>query len=232
MKTPIDRSLNYGRHHVRRFLEKAHPFKAVIDLGAGWGSDLHIAREVSSRARLIAVESWQPTVKRLKREGVEVRELDLERDRLPEDADAVIANQILEHTKDIFWIFHEVTRILPTGGHFIVGLPNLASLHNRVLLALGKQPTAIKSRSAHVRGFRKGDVLEVLEAAFPKGYALRDFGGSNFYPFPPGLARPLAAAFPKAAWGIFFLLRKEREYDGEFIRYPRDARLETNFYLG
>jgi hypothetical protein len=34
------------------------------------------------------------------------------------------------------------------------------------------------------------------------------------------------------AWGIFFLFEKKREYRDEFLRYPVQEGLETNFYIG
>jgi len=59
-----------------------------------------------------------------------------------------------------------------------------------------------------------------------------DFKGSNFYPFPPLLAKPLAKIFPNMAVAIFFLLRKTRSYNNEFIEYPIRMNLETNFFTG
>jgi hypothetical protein len=144
----------------------------------------------------------------------------------------VIANQILEHVKELFWIFHEATRVLRVGGHLIVGVPNLASLHNRVLLAVGKQPTCIQNHSAHVRAFTRSDLLKFLETCFSGGFRLTKFGGSNFYPFPPFIAKPLASLLPHMAWGIFLMLRKERAYSSEFIAHPIAHQLESNFYLG
>ena len=64
------------------------------------------------------------------------------------------------------------------------------------------------------------------------GYVLREWAGGNFYPFPPILARPLARAFPSLAVGLFLRFEKTREYDGEFLRFPREQVLETNFFLG
>jgi len=122
----------------------------------------------------------------------------LEHDRLPfpnDHFEVVIANQILEHVKEVFWIFHEVTRTLKVGGHFIIGVPNLASLHNRVLLSLGRQPSIIKNNSAHVRGWTKHDMLRFTDSCFPNGYELRGFGGGNFYPFPGVVAKPLSFIF-------------------------------------
>jgi SAM-dependent methyltransferase len=231
----IDRSLNYGRHLVRRFLRDAGEYRTVLDIGAGLGADLLAAAEVRPGARLHAVEVYPEYARRLESHGIEVHRTNLEREPIPlpdGSVDVVIANQVLEHTKEIFWIFHEISRILPVGGRAILGVPNLASLHNRLLLLLGRQPTAIQNATAHVRGYTRRDLLQVLERAFPGGYREAGFGGSNFYPFPPAVARPLAAAFPGMAWGIFLHLRKEREYGGEFLRFPVAEQLETNFFLG
>ena len=231
----IDRSLNYGRLEIASFLEKSAPFDMVLDLGAGHGDDLEEARRYSRNAKLHAVEGYEPYARELEARRVQVDRLNIERDRLPfanASVDLIIANQILEHTKEIFWILHEVSRVLKVGGHFILGVPNLAALHNRFLLLMGRQPSPIKSNSAHVRGFTKNDILAFLESGFRGGYALEQFKGSNFYPFPPLLARPLAKTFPSMAWGIFLLLRKTCEYEGGFLSYPINAQLETNFYLG
>jgi SAM-dependent methyltransferase len=232
----IDRSLNYGRHHVRAFLRAAGGPLRVLDVGAGAGDDLLLAREANPRAELHALEIDPAFARRLNERGVRTHAVDIERDRFPFDdacLDAVIANQILEHTKELFWVLHEVSRALAVGGHLVLGVPNLASLHNRLLLAAGLQPTPIQNSSAHIRGFTKRDLLRLLENGFPGGYRLRAFGGSNFYPFPPMLARPLAALLPSMAWGIFLLLQKTRPYAGDgFLEYPIAQDLQTNFYLG
>lgn len=231
----IDRSLNYGRHVVDKFLSQVDHANVVLDLGAGHGDDLILARRRFPSSRLNAVECHPPYQTELKERGVDVFALNIECDRFPFDnatVDLVIANQILEHTKELFWIFHEVSRVLTVGGHFIIGVPNLAALHNRLLLAAGKQPSPIKSNSAHVRGFTKPDVLRFVESGFPGGYCLQGFGGSNFYPFSPGVAKVLAAALPTMAWGIFFLFKKQKAYQTEFVDFPVKNRLETNFYTG
>ena len=231
----IDRSLNYGRHNIKAFAKNLPKCESVLDLGAGQGADLAIAKRVWKNTKLFAIEAYEPYIEMLREQDVDVYSLDIEREFAPFDdasIDLIIANQILEHCKEIFWILHEVTRMLPTGGHLIIGVPNLASLHNRMLLLIGQQPSPIKSNSAHVRGFTKGDILTFLESCFPGGYVLRGFSGSNFYPFPPLLAKPMARLFPTMAWGIFFLLEKRRSYNREFLDYPVSKQLETNFYLG
>ncbi|MCX7227972.1 MAG: methyltransferase domain-containing protein [Burkholderiales bacterium] len=227
--------MNYGRQLVARFVGDAAPARVVIDVGAGAGADLDAARACLPGAAFHAIESHAPSVDALRARGYAVHPLDIERDRLPFESgsvDIVIANQVLEHTKELFWIAHEVSRVLRVGGSFVVGVPNLASLHNRVLLAFGRQPTQIRSASAHVRGFTRPDLLAFFDDCFPGGYRCAGFGGSNFYPFPPVLARPLARAFPTMAWGIFARMVKQSPYERQFLDYPAVHRLETRFHLG
>ena len=231
----IDRTLNYGRHHIKSFLATATPYHTVLDLGAGHGDDLLFSKTFAPDATLHAMESHPPYVEELQSKGINVFSANIEREPLPfadGSVDVIIMNQIMEHVKEVFWILHEVTRVLKRGGSFIVGVPNLAALHNRLLLLLGKQPSQLKNHSAHVRGYTKDDFHQLLDSGFPQGYALKQFGGSNFYPFPPALAKPLAAAFPTLAWGIFMRWQKNQAYNDGYLRYPTEQRLETLFFLG
>ena len=230
----VDRSLNYGRAEIGRFLAAAAQPRSILDLGAGGGDDLALAAARWPAAELLAVEAHPAARAALEARGYRVLRLDVERDALPLGdcaVDVVIANQILEHVKEVFWILHQVSRVLRVGGSLILGVPNLASLHNRLLLAAGRQPTANRNSSAHVRAFTLGDLLALL-ACFPGGYELVARRGSNFYPFPPQLARPLAALLPGLAVGMFLDLRKVRPYGREFLEHPARERLQTNFYLG
>ena len=232
---PIDYSLNYGRFYIRKYLKASLPFQNVIDIGAGSGSDLMIAKEINHNAILYGVEVDDNKAKELKKAGHIIDCLNIERDKLPFvdcSIDVVIANQIFEHTKDIFWICHEISRVLVVGGKLILGVPNLAAFHNRLLLLFGKQPASIKNNSAHIRGFTKDDIISFFNICFPRGYSLIAFNGSNFYPFPPAIAMSLSKLFPTGATSIFFLLLKKEKYNRQFMDYLEVAKLETNFYMG
>jgi len=52
----------------------------------------------------------------------------------------------------------------------------------------------------------------------------------NLYPFPPIVTKPLVHIIPNMAWGIFFLLKREKEYNGEFREWPRRKNLKPIFY--
>ncbi|KAA6344752.1 hypothetical protein EZS27_007641 [termite gut metagenome] len=99
----------------------------------------------------------------LQAKGIEVIDINLEKDVLPfadESVDLIIANQVMEHCKEIFWINSEIFRCLRPGGHLFLGVPNVLSLHNRLLGMFGFHPTQHKSLSAHVRPFSKRDIIQ------------------------------------------------------------------------
>jgi ubiquinone/menaquinone biosynthesis C-methylase UbiE len=228
----VDRSLNYGRHIIEEFASSVQGISRCLDVGAGSGADLDIVRRRHPNAELHAVESWGPNVTTLEAKGVKVTKLNFEESLLPYPDnyfDLIVSNQVIEHTKEIFWTMHEITRVLKVGGHFLIGIPNLGSLHNRLLLLAGLQPTCIQNSSAHIRGFTASDLQKFINI-FPEGYLLRKRRGSNFYPFPPMLARPLANFFPQLAWSNFFLFKKVKPYEIPYYRdFPKLNKLETNF---
>lgn len=235
--------LNYGREiiqdwgaeHAARIASRE---VVLYDLGCGHGTDLVNIKSAADKRfgriawKLLGIENFSEYQKECKALGIQTFAVDLEKDSYPGkdgSVDVLIANQVLEHTKEIFWIFSEASRLLRPGGRFIIGVPNLASLHNRLLLLFGEQPTAQQSLSAHVRTFTKPDMRRFAEAG--GFFALRAFRGSNFYPFPPAIARPLARLFPTLAWGAFFNLERT-DKRGDFLECLRgDSNfLETPFY--
>lgn len=234
----IDHNETYGPHLIRAFLQHiAHSqtVNTIADIGAGSGRDLQIAQTVFPHAKKIAIESYPENIALLREKVDQVVPVNIENESLPfvaESLDIVIANQVLEHTKEIFWIMHEITRCLKVGGHFIMGVPNVASLHNRLLLLFGQHPTQHKLYSAHVRPFSKSDTKKFMAICFPDGYALEKFAGSQFYPFPAWLTRILCPLLPGMAFSIFFLFRKLKPYHTEFLDHPVKAKLETPFFLG
>jgi SAM-dependent methyltransferase len=164
--------------------------------------------------------------------GITVHALDAERSRFPFEGrffDVVLANPVLEHTKEIFWIASEVSRVLKPGGAFVVGVPNLASLHSRAMLLLGLQPSPIEVLGPHVRGYTKGGLSRFLTAG--GFFDLLEVRGANFYPFPPAVAKPLSRVFPTLSVSLFFRCRRT-DKEGVFLDVLREHSFETEYFRG
>lgn len=231
----IDHSETYGAHVIESMLREIADVKVAVDLGAGTGRDLRLIKHLHPAARTIALEAATDSAMALRDVADDVFLVDIERDPLPladNSVDVVIANQIMEHTKEVFWIFHNLARILRPGGRLIMGVPNVLSLHNRLVGFAGVHPSQHKLSCAHVRPFSRRDTELFLQTCSPGTFKLARFAGSQFYPFPKQVSRLLSGAFPNAAFSIFFSFEKVGGYDDGFLRYPTSARLETNFFVG
>lgn len=225
--------LNYGRHitsaWANNFLNdsQAENLK-VLDVGCGLGGDLiNIKNKSKKNLNLFGIEVYSEYTKTSREKGINVEMINIEKDKFPfEDSyfDLIIINQVLEHTKEIFFIISELNRVLKKDGHLIVGVPNLAAFHNRILLSIGKQPACIKTESAHVRGYTKKALINFVEK---RGFKLSHFSGSNFYPFPRKIAMTLAKIFPTMAVCIFFDFKKIKE--NKTTEPTGDKHLETNY---
>ncbi len=231
--------LNYGRGIIAAMASRqaerirSSPFR-VLDLGLGSGADLENIRAALAgrEVALCGVDSYEPNIRRAGERGVEVWPLDIEREKLPvADAalDLVVANQVLEHTKELFWIAFEACRVLKSGGALLVGVPNLASLHSRAMLALGMQPSPIDVLGPHVRGFTRGGFTRfVEEGGF---FEVAEVRGSNFYPLPKPLAKIAARVWAGGAVSLFFRCQRTSK-EGSFLEVLDQKFFETPFFRG
>lgn len=230
--------LDYGRDIVINMVKQyintncnSQDIVTILDIGAGSGTDLNnIRNEIKRNTQLFAVETFEPNLNRLDELGVKGCEVNIERERLPfQDStfDIVIANQVIEHTKDIFFIFSEISRVLKERGVIIVGFPNLAALHNRLLLLIGEQPICIRMPGPHVRGITKGAFHQFITT---DGYfKVIDITGSNFYPFPPKIAQFLATILPSLSVSLYFLCERTNK-KGLFVNVLKSRFYETNYF--
>jgi SAM-dependent methyltransferase len=208
------------------------PARRLLDVGC-WDGSATVRYAGLLRAEPLGVEIFAGPAQAARGRGVEVACLDLEREAFPwpdASVDMVIANQVLEHLKNVWHAMSEMARVLRPDGTLIVSVPNLASLHNRVLLALGRQPTTLRTAGPHVRAFAfrefrdfvaQGGALEI-ERALTVG----------FHPLPARWARPLNLLWPAA--GHTAILVARRRVGGanpwfDYMRREQGEDLQTSF---
>jgi SAM-dependent methyltransferase len=208
----------------------------ILDIGSGQGADLLNIQQAqydkNITKQLFGIECYEPNVRKARDNGINIFSIDIEREIIPTQAgffDLVIANQIIEHSKEIFWIFSEISRVLKKGGRAIIGVPNLASFHNRVILLFGEQPTSIELLGPHVRGFTKPSLTRFMTC--DNYFRVLAVKGANFYPFPPTMSKVLSKLFPTLSVGLFILLERT-DKEGKFIEVLESRFYETPYFKG
>jgi SAM-dependent methyltransferase len=220
---------------IERLLRKVsahHSDPTLLDVGC-WDGELSERCGKALRAkRLLGVEVYEGPAVEAEGRGLEVARVDLEAGRLPwEDGsvDVVVCNQVLEHLKNVWLPMTEMHRVLRPGGHAVLSVPNLTSLHNRVLLALGRQPTSIRVFGPHVRGYAFGEFCDFVGRG--GAYEIEQRLSAGFYPLPARLSPPLSALWRSAGHTTIVLARKTESRPPwlDYINGEVDSGMQT-FY--
>lgn len=229
--------LNWGREIIKKWtleeIEKKDTVVKILDIGIGPGTDLNnIVNSTSKELELFGIENNKDFIQICEQHKIKIVDINLEKDHWPlsdETFDIIIINQVIEHVKELFWLFSEVSRVAKKNSLIIVGTPNLASLHNRLALLFGQQPTSINPISAHIRGFTAQAFIDFI--TYNNFFTVKKIVGSNFYPFPRRLSNFLSYLFPKLSVALFFLI-KRTDKSGNFIEILNNKDFETPFYRG
>jgi SAM-dependent methyltransferase len=217
-------NLHFASDHIARWCQEyvadspSRPIR-ILDIGLGSARDLLRVRRVCAKTKLAlyGIEAQEIYIQHAKDNGITTFSLNMEEQPLPVDDeffDIIISNHVIEHTKEIYWIFAEVARTLKKGGIAIIGCPNLASWHNRLALLVGKEPPCMKLLGPHVRGITRPGFRTMIEHG---GYfKLIRYNGSNFFPFPAGLNKLLAGLFPTLCASQQFVIQRTEKV-GSFL---------------
>ncbi len=221
---------------VDRFVINKDPAQSlnILDLGCGQGKDLENIRKrwPGKKISLYGVDCFAPNCQKAAENGVTVYNINIENTVIPvKDGyfDLVIANQIIEHTKEIFWVFSEVSRVLKKGGLLIVAVPNIASWHNRIRFLFGQPPGSLELLGPHVRGIMRPSFERLIQA---DGYfEIVAAKGSGFYPFPLGIAKILCTVFTTCSVALCFAIKRTAK-EGRFIEVLNSRFFETPYFRG
>jgi SAM-dependent methyltransferase len=186
-----------------------HRDPTLLDVGCWDGELSERCGAALGAGRMLGVEVYEEPALAAERRGLEVARVDLETARFPwedESVDVVVCNQVLEHLKNVWLPMTEMHRVLRPGGHAVLSVPNLASLHNRVLLALGRQPTSIRVLGPHVRGYAFAEFRDFVSLG--GAYEVECALSAGFYPLPAAWSRPLSSLWRSAGHTTIVLARK------------------------
>jgi SAM-dependent methyltransferase len=109
--------------------------------------------------------------------------------------DLVVWNRELVTVKNVGPALCEARRVLRSGGMLVVTVPNLAALHNRMLLLAGRQPSTLHiANGDHIRGFVVPSMTRYLQRDL--GFEILQITGVGLAPISgavlPGLLRGLS----------------------------------------
>jgi SAM-dependent methyltransferase len=202
----------------------------LLDVGCWDGVNTLRYARVLGAAHIAGIEVFEEPMAAARRRGIEVAAIDLEKEPFPfNDAqfDVVVCNQVFEHLKQVFRPIDEIWRVLKPGGYLIYSVPNLSSLHSRLMLLAGLQPSSIRVFGPHVRGFTYASTREFL--TFHNNFRLVETVGVGFYPFP---ARPVGDAlgniWKSASVAPIFLMQKNPTVSAKRFRSWSHSILEQN----
>jgi SAM-dependent methyltransferase len=162
-------------------------------------------------SRIYGIDISKQKILEARKKGIIAKRADANK-RLPfrdNFFDVILCNQVAEHLANPDILFEEIHRIMKDDGYAIISVPNLASLHNRILLLFGFHPTSISPSARfvfgnpdrgriiypferHITAFSPSALREMLENY---GFRVRLYG-CGFYPFKGRIAQSLSKIFP------------------------------------
>jgi 2-polyprenyl-3-methyl-5-hydroxy-6-metoxy-1,4-benzoquinol methylase len=195
---------------VLDILENVPESDSLLDIGCAEGiKTMQYVKMLSVPLERVYGIELKPKFVRLAEEHFKVLKVNLEHDTFPfqeQEIEVVVCNQILEHLKNIFLPLSEMDRVLKIGGHLIIGIPNLAALHNRFFVLSGRQPLCNVIMGPHIRCFTHKGFLEFIKQN--TNFKLLSTRAATLYPFPYPVVKYCAKYFPGLASYTFYLLKK------------------------
>ncbi len=205
----------------------------LLDVGC-WDGEFTAAYAQAAGAELSAthgLDFFPALLETATRRGIQSRQIDLETQKFPFPEgffDAVVCNQVLEHLKQIYLPLSEVHRVLKEGGHAVISVPNLAALHNRLLLLVGRQPATIRIMGPHVRSYAFHSFTKFL--LHNNLFACERIVPVGMYPFPVGAGSAIARLMPSLCHTPVWLLRKTFSKAPNWIQAMEQQKEQTTYF--
>jgi 2-polyprenyl-3-methyl-5-hydroxy-6-metoxy-1,4-benzoquinol methylase len=152
------------RHFKRRARERARTtlsllpggVRSVLDAGCGRGETLQMLTSCGYNANGVDISSV--AVSKVKEHGLKAGILDLEKDTIDQDFDAVVCMEVLEHLSEPEAALRKLSNALREGGCLIVSLPNEKNIYHLFKNIFAPNP-------AHLHCFTHGRAVSLFARA-------------------------------------------------------------------
>jgi ubiquinone/menaquinone biosynthesis C-methylase UbiE len=197
-----------------------------LDVGCGDG-ELTMNFEIKLGAKEVyGIDNDEQYLSKARSRGVNTKCVDINSGMLPfpnNFFDVVLCHQVAEHLMDVDHMMQEVWRVLKLNGGFLISVPNLCSLHNRLFMLAGYQPTVVSPSNKFSFGnSMQGEQLEESvghrhnKAFSPRafkemikyyGFKIEHYWGSGIYFLPEFILK----VFPELGVVQIILARKAND---------------------
>jgi len=180
--SPEDGRINY-RHdqfiNVRNLIQKSYGEKCtILDVGCGNG---YQTAPFTEKNKVYGLDISEANIEKATAKGIIAQLHDIEEPIPFKDAtfDVVVCSEVLEHLFFPEEVIKECYRVLKKSGLFIVTIPNLYCLRNRISMLMGRNCNFIEYpiNREHIRFFSLHGMMDILKET---GFKIQHFRGQEF----------------------------------------------------
>lgn len=158
----------------------------ILDIGSASGACLRLLQEAGyTHLHGVDLDSYLTEIKEEVLESF--HKVNLNKESLPyqnQSFDFITSFAVLEHVENAFHFARECARVLKSGGHMLVSLPNIYRINSSVNILRGKYIQGYNSQNDHImllteEIFSKafGENFEIVRKVYSQGFIKIPFSG-------------------------------------------------------
>jgi 2-polyprenyl-3-methyl-5-hydroxy-6-metoxy-1,4-benzoquinol methylase len=145
---------------LRKLEEEGIASFLLVEVGAAFGWFCEEIKEANPQAKVIAIEPSNSLAETCRKKGIDTKNVAIENLELDEQADVVVAFEVIEHIFSPKEFMSQIDRILKPGGMVFLSCPNL---HGFDVQVLGLKSSAFQHE--HLNYFTPSSVTLLLNQA-------------------------------------------------------------------
>ncbi|HDY67084.1 MAG TPA: class I SAM-dependent methyltransferase [Candidatus Scalindua sp.] len=166
--------------NVKEFVKSTGTNRRILDIGCGNGWISTLYRQEGDE--IYGIELVDLSIQRSRKRGIKVIKGNLE-EPLPlkdRSLDIIVASEVLEHLFFPENLLREANRVLKDYGTFVLTVPNIHNLKNRIDILLGRNVRFIEypPNMEHIRHYSKKGMIQLLKKA---GFRVLEVRGNSWH---------------------------------------------------